>query len=119
MSRLNGGSPVMGDPAISISPEVGCSKPAIILSVVVLPEPEAPRRVRNSPAPMLSDRSSTAAKPPKRFVMRRSSRSGELTDFLLPCLPLVPDFLVLLPPWAPLPEVDLGPVVRDVPLTRR
>src|SRR5690349_2553726 len=76
MSRLNGGSAAMGEPAMRISPEVGGSKPAIIRSVVVLPEPEAPSRVRNSPAAMSSVRSSTAAKSPNRLVSRRSSMIG-------------------------------------------
>ena len=30
-------------------PEVGCSKPASIISSVVLPEPEGPSRLTNSP----------------------------------------------------------------------
>ena len=48
-SRLKGGSGVIGTPSIRISPEVGCSNPAIMRRVVVLPEPLAPRKVRNSP----------------------------------------------------------------------
>lgn len=36
-------------PASSIKPLVGSSKPAIIRSVVVLPEPEGPSIVKNSP----------------------------------------------------------------------
>ena len=39
MSRLKGGSGVIGTPSIRISPEVGRSNPAIIRSVVVFPEP--------------------------------------------------------------------------------
>ncbi|MCY1561304.1 hypothetical protein D9M68_985400 [compost metagenome] len=47
--RLCGGVPVIGLPSSRISPEVGDSKPASIISVVVLPEPEGPSRLRNSP----------------------------------------------------------------------
>src|SRR3954468_9807602 len=122
MSRLNGGSPTIGEPTIRISPEVGRSNPAIMRSVVVLPDPEAPRRVRNSPGAISSETSSTAAKAPNRLVSRRSSR--KVATLLsarwlrsLPCLHLVPDLLVLLSPRAPLPEVHLAAVVRNVALT--
>ena len=39
-------------PSSSIAPLVGYSKPAIIISVVVLPEPLGPRKVTNSPRSM-------------------------------------------------------------------
>ena len=39
----------MSSPLNSTLPEVGFSNPAIILSVVVLPQPEGPRKVTNSP----------------------------------------------------------------------
>jgi hypothetical protein len=35
-------APAIGWPASMISPSVGCSKPAIIRSVVVLPQPDGP-----------------------------------------------------------------------------
>ena len=38
---------------MSTSPSLGCSKPAIMRSAVVLPHPEGPRRDRNSPALIL------------------------------------------------------------------
>src|SRR5215218_7369897 len=117
MSRLNGGRAAIGSPPMRISPAVGGSKPAIIRRVVVFPEPEAPSSVRNSPDAMSSERSSTAANSPNRFVRCRSSRSGwDGTCGLLGGLHLVPDLLVLLAPRAPLPKVDLGPVVRNVAL---
>ena len=47
--RLCGGVRVIGLPSSTISPAVGDSKPASIISVVVLPEPEGPSSVRNSP----------------------------------------------------------------------
>ena len=43
-----------------ISPEVGCSKPAIIRKVVVFPQPDGPNKVVNEPSGINSDRSSTA-----------------------------------------------------------
>ena len=50
--RLCGGVRVIGLPSSRISPAVGDSKPASIISVVVLPEPEGPSSVRNSPRRM-------------------------------------------------------------------
>ncbi len=43
--RLYGGTPAIGWPASVISPSVGCSKPAIIRSVVVFPQPDGPSRL--------------------------------------------------------------------------
>ncbi len=43
-SRLFGGMPTAERPPISISPSVGSSKPAIIRSVVVLPQPDGPEQ---------------------------------------------------------------------------
>jgi hypothetical protein len=42
-------------PSIRISPEVGSSSPAIMRSVVVLPQPEGPSSMKNSPSPMVKD----------------------------------------------------------------
>ena len=39
----------MSSPSKKICPLVGVSKPAIILKVVVLPQPEGPSKVTNSP----------------------------------------------------------------------
>src|SRR6476620_9723725 len=113
MSRLKGGSPEIEEPPIRISPVDGCSNPAIIRRVVVFPDPEAPSSVRNSPAAISRERSSTAKKSPKRLVRRSSSRIGVRS---FPGFDLVPDLLVFLSPGTPLPEVDLGPVVGDVAL---
>src|SRR6478735_12460555 len=64
----------MSLPASVIDPEVGVSRPATILSVVVLPHPEGPRRAKNEPVGTSRSRSSTALKAPKSFVRPRSSR---------------------------------------------
>src|SRR5579875_886105 len=54
---------------IRIAPAVGRSRPAIIRSAVVLPHPEEPTRIMNSPSWTSSERSSTATAPPsKRLV---------------------------------------------------
>ena len=43
-SRLYGGVPTASTPPIRISPSSGCSKPAIIRSDVVLPQPDGPEQ---------------------------------------------------------------------------
>src|SRR4029079_19288043 len=55
---------VMSLPSTVIVPEVGFSKPAIIRSVVVLPQPEGPRNDTNSPRATSRLKSATAATPP-------------------------------------------------------
>src|ERR1700745_3504601 len=51
-----------------IWPLVGRSKPAIIRSVVVLPHPDGPSRVKNSPAGMSRSMPATATCSPNFFV---------------------------------------------------
>ena len=48
-------------------PPVGCSKPAIMRSVVVLPQPDGPSIVKNSPSAIGNDASRTASTVPKLF----------------------------------------------------
>ena len=55
------------------SPSVGSSKPPIIRSSVVLPQPEGPSREKNSPRRIASETSSTATKSPKRLLTRSIS----------------------------------------------
>src|SRR6266852_3672105 len=66
-------SPVTSVPPIRTRPFVGASKPATILSVVVLPQPEGPSRVRNRPGATsrLTSRTASRAPPPcgKRLVI--------------------------------------------------
>src|SRR6185369_11399336 len=80
----------MSIPSIEIVPAVGCSKPAIIRRVVVLPQPDGPRNDTNSPFWATRLKSSTATDRPKRFwipvrvrkvigsSLVRSMRAGEL-----------------------------------------
>ena len=49
-------------------PLVGRSKPAIMRSVVVLPQPDGPTIVKNSPGGMCRSMLSTAVTSPKSFV---------------------------------------------------
>ena len=60
---------------IQISPSVGASKPAIMRSVVVLPQPEGPSSVTNSPSAISRFMSLTAsAMPPGRSGSGNSFR---------------------------------------------
>ena len=74
--RLSGGSSVTSRPRSRIRPPVGSSKPPIIRSVVVLPQPDGPRSEKNSPLPISSETPSTARTSRKRFSRSRSWISG-------------------------------------------
>ena len=65
---LYGGMTVISVPFKRIFPLVGVSKPAIILNVVVLPHPEGPKNVTNSPFVMSKLKLSTTVVPSKIFV---------------------------------------------------
>src|SRR5437868_6034637 len=67
-----------------MTPPVGCSNPPIIRSVVVLPQPDGPSRLKNSPSSISRSMPSTAGTSPKRFVtwLRRTA-----TGTLLPTPP--------------------------------
>src|SRR3954452_6896425 len=56
-------------------PSVGFSRPATMRSVVVLPQPDGPRRAKNEPAGTVRVRSSTAVKTPNRLVTPTIRRS--------------------------------------------
>ena len=73
--RLYGGVPTASTPPIRISPSSGCSKPAIIRSDVVLPQPEGPSSERNSPFRTWKETALTAVSAPKRLVTVRNSMS--------------------------------------------
>ena len=69
-----------------ICPEVGSSKPATILKVVVLPHPDGPNKAKNEPAGMVKVKLSTALKSPNdfvRFTKCKSSTFGRLLATLL------------------------------------
>ena len=73
VERKWGGTAVTGLPSMRISPELGLSKPAIMLRTVVLPQPLGPSRVRTSPRRMASSSSCTASTAPKLLLTRTSS----------------------------------------------
>ena len=60
-------------------PAVGAMKPAIIRSVVVLPQPLGPRKVTSSPSAMSSEKSATAVVEPKRFCSLWSETEAMFT----------------------------------------
>src|SRR5258705_482675 len=68
MLRRSGGSPVTRCSPKWISPASGNSKPAMVLRVVVFPQPEGPSSAISSPSRTSRCRSSTATTLPKRFV---------------------------------------------------
>src|SRR5438093_8209299 len=75
MLRSYGLRRVRSSPSSSMAPALGSSKPAIIMRVVVLPEPLGPRKVRNSPLAMSIEISSTAFTCPSYdLTMLRSER---------------------------------------------
>src|SRR6476620_1441455 len=65
----------MSVPSSRISPEVGCSKPAIIRRVVVFPQPEGPRSEKNSPPGMWRSMPSTAVTSANCFLSLLNSIS--------------------------------------------
>ena len=73
MPRRSGGTTPEGEemtcPSISIVPAVGGMKPAIMRSVVVLPQPDGPSSDTNSPDASSSEKSSTARNEPKFLPM--------------------------------------------------
>src|SRR5215217_4275985 len=66
MSRLRGASSVTSSLPIEIVPSVTSSRPAIIRSSVVLPQPEGPTKTMNSPSSISSSTRSTATTPPEK-----------------------------------------------------
>src|SRR6478752_7191238 len=65
----------MSSPLTRIVPAVGFSKPAIIRSVVVLPQPDGPRNETNSPRSAARLKSRTAAVSPNFFWIPVNSRN--------------------------------------------
>src|SRR5678815_2073798 len=99
--RARGGRSLTTRPPIRMSPEVWVSSPAIILSSVVLPHPDGPRRTRNSPSLIVRSTPSTAVWPVNSLrsalvsTVAIGQREGSGLDEL-PLGPLLPDLLVTL-----------------------
>ena len=67
--RWFGLSAVWSLPLMTIDPPLGVSKPAIMRSTVVLPQPDGPRKETNSPFSMAMLKSCTTCTEPKDFLM--------------------------------------------------
>ena len=65
-------SPATSRPPISIVPAVGSSSPAIMRSMVDLPQPEGPRRTVRSPCSTEKETSATAVVASKLLVTERT-----------------------------------------------
>ena len=84
MSRCEARLKVTSSPSRRIWPDVGNSRPAIILSVVVLPQPEGPSRQKNSLSRTTKVESLTAANIAEALVqvlnadLGHASHSGTL-----------------------------------------
>ena len=67
--RFSGASVVISWPSTRICPSSVFKNPLIILSVVVFPQPDAPRRHNSSPFGRESDKSFTTSFSPKLLLM--------------------------------------------------
>src|SRR5205823_9022720 len=70
-----GGRGVARPPSMQTSPASGATKPAMLRSAGVLPQPDGPSRVKNSPAATWSEKSSSARTAPYCLVTPRNSTS--------------------------------------------
>src|SRR5262245_60368828 len=68
MLRLCGGRPSTLLPSTRMVPLVGFSNPASIIRIVVLPEPDGPKRLTNSPLAMARSSPSTTVSVPKDLL---------------------------------------------------
>src|SRR4029453_13905622 len=82
--RRCGGCPGPSTSSTRMLPSVGSSKPPIMRRSVVLPQPEGPRREKNSPLRIAKETPSTATKPPKRLLTPWISTLGSLTESTTP-----------------------------------
>src|SRR5258706_16094899 len=73
MSRFLGATSVTSRPLMRMRPEVTVSRPAIMRSAVVLPQPEGPSSTMNSPSATPSESSCRTVSGPKAFEMRSIS----------------------------------------------
>ncbi len=60
IGRRFGGTSRTDSPSMSTSPSLGLSKPAIMRSVVVFPQPDGPSSVTKAPGSTSSEKPSTA-----------------------------------------------------------
>src|SRR3989475_9001173 len=115
MLRRSGGSPGTRCSPKWISPASGNSKPAMVLRVVVFPQPEGPISAISSPSRTSRYRSSTATTLPKRFVSPLTAMTDIDAENLLRrhlAVPPVDELRLLVVDPEPVPQEDL----RDVGL---
>src|SRR3712207_5968934 len=74
--RRQGGTADTSRPPITTRPESGRSRPATMRRIDDLPEPLGPRKVKNSPGAISSEKSLAATAPPNRLFRRPSRRPG-------------------------------------------
>ncbi len=84
MFLLWAGLDTMDSFPMRISPEVGNRNPAIIMSVVVFPEPLGPRNVINSPFLISRQTLSTATKVPNFFIRLSKWIVDALSEYVWP-----------------------------------
>ena len=87
VGRWFGRMPRMSRPPIRTAPWVGSMKPEIIRRMVVLPQPEGPRKEKNSPALIVTSTLSTARKAPKSIRHVSSWTSSLIVPYRLGRLP--------------------------------
>src|SRR5438034_8421396 len=108
MSRSFGATSLTTRSPMRIVPVEASSSPASTRSAVVLPDPDGPTRIMNSPSPMRRSRSCTAAVPSGKTLLTPSKASGAM-----PSAPLRPHpgDEVAIPEAAALRDAALGLVV--------
>src|SRR5215470_15963462 len=84
MSRSFGGRSLTSSPPIKISPDVTSSRPAIIRSVVLLPQPEGPTSTTSSLSGISRLMPRTASTASKRLVTLRRLTSAMISAFRRP-----------------------------------
>src|SRR5437868_4495533 len=107
MLRSVGGTSFTTSSPISTSPELACSRPAVMRRTVVLPEPDGPTSTRNSPSAISRSRPSTPTVPSLNTLRsRRNSIPATSASVPRPRLDQV-----AVPERAPLGDTPLRRVV--------
>src|ERR671914_674943 len=81
MSRFDGCSSLTRWPAMRISPSVTVSRPAIVLSRVVFPQPDGPTSTRKPPLSRVMSMPLRISNAPKRFLRPMISRNATGSSF--------------------------------------
>src|SRR5919202_3235787 len=84
MSRSIGWSRLTTSPPIEIWPSETSSRPAVIRSSVVFPEPDGPTKTTNSPSATVRSTASTATVPPSKTFVTPSNASSAMAPGPVP-----------------------------------